>query len=173
MGHCILTGFIATGKTSVGKLVAATLRCPFYDLDAAIVLATGRAVAEIFANDGEAVFRALERTHLPRLLSAPTGVIATGGGTALDPQNVARMSAAGRVIALNAAPHLVWERLRAESPPTARPLLPAPFDAAQVARLWETRAPSYAQFPDQLDTSDVTPADVAACVVEMLRGVAA
>lgn len=169
MHHCILTGFMGTGKTTVGQRVAQSLGCPFYDLDAAIVQAAARDIADIFAHDGEAAFRALERTQLQRLLVAPAGVIATGGGTVLYPQNVERMALAGRIVVLDAPPHVVWARLSEESPRVVRPLLPFPYEFAAIERLWQARMQIYAQFPEHIDTGAQTSTAVAAEIVRRVR----
>ncbi|HEV3226728.1 MAG TPA: shikimate kinase, partial [Acidimicrobiales bacterium] len=75
--HVVLVGLSGTGKTSVGRRVAALLDCPFVDADEAIEARAGRTVRDIFADDGEAAFRSLEATVMAELLStAPPTVIA-------------------------------------------------------------------------------------------------
>ena len=104
MAVVILTGFMATGKTEVGRKLAALLGAPFVDTDALVESATGRAIADIFARDGEPHFRALEREAVERACAIDGAVVATGGGTLLDPENRRRLAAAGPVVCLTAAP---------------------------------------------------------------------
>ncbi|MFN8562758.1 MAG: shikimate kinase [Anaerolineae bacterium] len=97
--NIILTGFMATGKTTIGRRVALLLDRRFVDADDVIVERGGMSIPQIFATDGEAAFRALEK-EVCRDLAAERGlVIATGGGMLVDPDNLARMmdERAGRV----------------------------------------------------------------------------
>ena len=84
MANLILTGFMATGKTEVGRLLARRFGCPFFDTDGLVETAARRTIAQIFASDGEAHFRALERDAVGEACAVPDAVIATGGGTLLD-----------------------------------------------------------------------------------------
>ena len=98
--NIILTGFMGTGKTSVGREVARRLGRPFIDMDAEIEARTGKSIPAIFAEEGEAHFRNLE-AGLCRELSARRGlVIATGGGTLVNEENRRLMSSGGLVICL-------------------------------------------------------------------------
>ena len=82
----LLGGFMGTGKSTIGPLVAAQANVPFVDLDATIEQATGSSIAAIFASDGEHAFRSLEANTLRQLLSSTEPrVIALGGGTLVDP----------------------------------------------------------------------------------------
>lgn len=162
--HIMLTGFMATGKTTVGRLLAAQLGCGFVDLDDAIVQAAGKPVAAMFAEDGELAFRRMESEVLVAVLQRAPAVIATGGGTVLDPQNRARMMAAGTVVCLDAAPETIWQRLQAASA-TQRPLADG-RDVAAVAALWAARAPMYAGLLHHIATDRRAPQDVAARVLQ-------
>ena len=80
----VLVGSMGAGKTTVGGLVAAALRCEFVDTDHLVEAEAGKPVAEIFVDDGEAHFRELERTAVARALETHEGVLALGGGAVLD-----------------------------------------------------------------------------------------
>jgi len=99
----VLTGFMATGKTEVGRLLARRLGRPFVDTDGLVETAARCSVAQIFAGDGEAYFRRLERDAVEEACAVPDAVIATGGGTLLDPDNRRRLVGAGPVVCLTAS----------------------------------------------------------------------
>jgi shikimate kinase len=120
VARVILTGFMATGKTEVGRRLARTLDCPFVDTDDLVQATAGRTIAEIFATDGEARFRALERQAVERACAVADAVVATGGGTMLDPENRRRLAAAGPIVCLAATPEDILARV---GDPASRPLL--------------------------------------------------
>ena len=93
--NLVLTGFMGTGKTSVGRQVAQRLGRPFVDMDVEIEARTGKSIPRIFAEDGEATFRRIE-SSLCQELGAQVGlVIATGGGALVDPANRAAVAQHG------------------------------------------------------------------------------
>src|ERR1035438_10250853 len=83
-----LIGFMGTGKTSVGRLVAEQLRFEYLDMDEMIQAQTGRSINDIFKTDGEPAFRALEQMVVEELASRAKTVIATGGGLPVNPKNL-------------------------------------------------------------------------------------
>src|SRR5205823_6296829 len=95
----VLTGFMATGKTEVGRLLARRLGRRFVDTDGLVETAAHCSVAQIFAGDGEAYFRRLERDAVEEACAVPDALIATGGGTLLDPDNRRRRDGEARVAA--------------------------------------------------------------------------
>jgi shikimate kinase/3-dehydroquinate synthase len=154
--HVFLTGFMATGKSTVGRLLAARLRRPFLDLDDAIEAAAGRSVAEIFESEGEAGFRRRERAALQRITAGPGAVVATGGGCACHGDNMAHMRACGLVFALTAPLAVVRARVEAATDERTRPLLARP--AAEVEALYRRRIPAYRQAHACVRTEDSDPA---------------
>lgn len=154
--HVFLTGFMATGKSTVGRLVAARLRRPFLDLDDAIEAAAGRSVAEIFEQEGEAGFRRRETAALQRITAGPAAVVATGGGAACHGDNLAHMRACGLVVALTAPLDVVKARAGAAADERARPLLQRP--PGEIEALYRQRVPLYRQAHACVRTEDSDPA---------------
>jgi shikimate kinase/3-dehydroquinate synthase len=156
---------MGSGKTAVGERLARSLDLPFHDADALVEAEAGRRIADLFAREGEAYFRGLERQVITRLLGGPPGVIATGGGAFVDPENRARLTASGTVVCLLADPETLWERVRA-SPD--RPLLQGPDPVERLRTLLQARLPAYAEAHYLLDTSDRTPDEVAGILRRLL-----
>lgn len=155
MAAIILTGFMATGKTEVGRRLARALGRTFVDTDGLVEAAAGRSVAEIFATDGEPSFRALERDAVERACAMPDAVVATGGGTLLDPDNRARLAAAGPIVCLTADPEVILRRV---GDPSARPLLRGTNGdrLARIQSLLAERAPVYGLAAHAVDTTGLT-----------------
>src|SRR5262245_29303677 len=110
-----LVGFMATGKTTVGRLLAARLGWQMIDLDDEIVRAAGMSVKEIFAARGEAAFREEEARAVREACARPRTVVATGGGAVCREENLAGMLAAGTVVALAVTPDEAVRRAGAAS----------------------------------------------------------
>jgi shikimate kinase / 3-dehydroquinate synthase len=160
--NLIVTGFMGSGKTVVGRLVAARLGRPFLDMDAEIEAHAGKSIATLFAEDGEAAFRALEET-LCRQVSRSAGyVVATGGGALVDPANRNQLARTGQIVCLTAGIDQVLERIASTS---SRPLLQAPDPRAAAERLLRARQEAYAAIPWQIDTTSLSPDQVADQVV--------
>ncbi|MBK7896739.1 MAG: shikimate kinase [Candidatus Promineifilaceae bacterium] len=155
--NIILTGFMGTGKSSVGRLLAQRLQRPFLDTDALIVQRDGRSIATIFAEDGEATFRHWERTVARELAQQQGLVIATGGRLMLDEDNAELLAASGQVFCLTAAPQTILNRIKDDA---ERPLLNVPNPAERIALLLEMRREGYGHFP-QINTEGKTAAQVA------------
>lgn len=119
----ILTGFSGTGKSAVGKAVAAMLGWSFVDTDELVVRRAGKSIDAIFAEQGESAFRQMERAALDHALAQHNAVVATGGGAFVQEGNRGRMLAAGAVVCLEAQPETIVQRLFAEGGTEARPLL--------------------------------------------------
>jgi shikimate kinase len=167
----ILTGFMGSGKSSVGKILALRLGCRFIDLDAEIVFATGSSINDIFSREGEPAFRAVEGSLLENLLMAGEGsVLATGGGAVISAQNRTLMRKCGVIINLKVTLEQVMSRLKGCSD---RPLL-AGDDALQRAEmLMIEREQFYADADIRIDTDGKSVEDVAAEILCRLKGFSA
>jgi shikimate kinase len=167
----ILTGFMATGKTEVGRRLARVLGRPFVDIDGLVEAAAGRKVADIFAADGEVRFRELERAAVAEACQVPDAVVATGGGTLLDPDNRRRLAAAGPIVCLSAAPEVIARRVGRGA---SRPLLATRNGGvdrlARIQALLAERAPAYALATHTVDTSGLGVDEVVERVRALVAG---
>jgi len=120
MKNIILTGFMGTGKTSTGRLLAARLDYEFQDIDTLIVEQENKSINEIFAEQGESYFRGIEAYILASVLHGTNLVVSTGGGAVISENNRELMRESGIVVNLTASPTAVLERLAGEND---RPLL--------------------------------------------------
>jgi len=162
-----LVGFMASGKSTVGRLVAARLGWEFRDLDRVIADAAGRTIPEIFAAEGEEGFRRRETEAVAEATALRNAVIATGGGAACREPNLSRMLAAGHVVALAVSPQEVVRRTQGRS---NRPLLDGAADPlAAATALLQARAPFYARAHATIQTQDLQPDEVAAAVMRVLE----
>jgi shikimate kinase len=162
--HLVLVGLMGAGKTTVGRGCAARLGRAFVDTDELVGATTGRSVAEIFASDGEAAFRVLERSAIADACASPNPmVIACGGGAVLDPDNRRALREHAVVVWLDAAPDVLAARTAGNE---ARPLLAGADHATALTRLARLRAGAYeAAAHVRVDTADL---DVARAVDAVL-----
>jgi len=165
--NIILTGFMGTGKSSVGKLLAERLGYRYCDLDALIVDAAGVSINEIFARHGEAHFRRIEAEMVRSIANRSGLVVATGGGAVLDPENRRLLRAAGFVVNLTAPAEEIFKRLHGEN---ERPLLKEEKSLEKIGAMMEKREPFYADADIRIDTTGKCVEDV---VEEILRALAA
>lgn len=133
-----LVGFMGSGKTTVGRRLAARLGIPFVDLDEAFETMAGETIRQTFETRGEAWFRARESELLRGTADLPGAVVALGGGTFVFPENAAFVRRHGVSVFLDAPFDLIAERLEGKA--TDRPLFKSAEDAL---RLYEARRPFY------------------------------
>lgn len=164
-----LTGFMGSGKSSVGQRLADAMGRTFVDMDVEIEVREGRPIADIFRQDGEAYFRERERALLAELAVRDDLVVATGGGIVESPANRARMAESGEVVWLYQ--DLTRAVQRAVAQGIARPLLGESADTAfeRAQALWKRRQWWYAEAPVWVDARDGTPAEVASRVLDARR----
>ncbi|HZS93202.1 MAG TPA: 3-dehydroquinate synthase [Chloroflexota bacterium] len=158
MTSIILTGFMGTGKTTVGREVARRLGLPFVDTDEEVERATGRTVQQLFEEQGEAGFRALERSILRDALARHGTIVATGGGALLAGETRSLLGPRHHVICLTADFATIVQRLNGGS---GRPLARSTADLRELLRV---RDPVYSRFT-QIDTTGRAIEDVASEIV--------
>jgi shikimate kinase len=165
--NIVLVGFMGTGKTAVGRALAAQLGRSFVDTDVWIEEAAGTSIPCLFAERGEAAFRDLESEAIARAAALQDAVIATGGGALGREENVARLRATGVLVCLAARPEVILERT---APWTDRPMLAGATDpVARIAELLAARAPHYARADAVVDTSDLAVDAVVARLLDLVR----
>ena len=163
--NIILTGFMATGKTTIGKRLAGQLGYEFVDTDHLIEDRSGLTVAEIFQEKGETVFRSME-TEIARELGKKEGlVIATGGGLVLNPVNVTALEKQGRIFCLVATTEDILERTTRDA--VVRPLIHGPTTRQHITELMQDRKEVYSHFT-QVETSGKTPDEVAGMLLSRI-----
>ena len=151
--NIILTGFMGTGKTTLGRLLAKRVGYEFIDTDTLIEEQAGQTIAELFQTQGEAAFRKLESELVIELAEKEGLVIATGGGLVLNPENVTLLKKTGQIICLTASPEEILARVSRRQ--ATRPLLQEKYPQAKIIELLQQRDAVYQQFP-QLSTSKQT-----------------
>ncbi len=164
--NIVLTGFMGTGKTTAGRLLAERLGMEFVDTDELLEERHGP-IAEIFETRGEAAFRELEHALAEELSDRRGVVISTGGRMMLDADNVTALSRTGRVFCLVATPDEIFDRVSSDADRTARPLLLVPDPKSQIIELMNEREVGYRRFP-QLTTSEISPEHVAQGLAELV-----
>jgi shikimate kinase len=164
MARVVLVGPPGSGKSTVGAALAELLGLALHDTDAAIEAAQGRTISGIFIEDGEPVFRALERAEVARAVAEDDGVLALGGGAPVDPAT-AQLLAGQTVVFLDVG---IADASRRVGFDQSRPLL-AVNPRASWVRLMNERRPVYeAVATFRVDTAGRTPQDVAAEVAGLL-----
>jgi shikimate kinase len=157
-----LVGFMAAGKTTVARALAARLGWRAEDIDELIEARERRAVADIFAKQGEAYFRGAEREILKLVLPLRHVVVATGGGTFMDPENRAAITLDGLSIWLDVPFDVMLTRLPADG---RRPLA---ADRAQMERLFMMRQAAYAMAALRVDAAAGRPEEIAERILDRL-----
>lgn len=160
----ILTGFMATGKSTVARHLARRLHWPLIDCDAEISARAGKPIQQIFRDSGEDHFRALERSVIAAITVDPRrcaqcgrprpAIIATGGGAIVDPQNYAALRNCGLIICLTARADVIARRVA--SSVKVRPMLSQRGTPViqRIGELMESRRAAYARAALTIDTSD-------------------
>jgi shikimate kinase len=157
-----LIGFMGTGKTSVGRMVAHNLGFDFVDTDELIQSRAGCSINEIFTRSSEQVFRALERKLVEELATRKGMVISTGGGLPANPDNLASLKSHALVICLWLSAEKIWERVRHQS---HRPLLHDAEPQQKIRELLAAREPFYRQ-ADVLINAELRPPREVALQIE-------
>ncbi len=163
--NIILIGFMGTGKTVTGRVLADRTGLELVDMDSLIEERAGKLISEIFATDGESGFRKLERALAHELSQREGLIISTGGGVVLDPANLADFSRSGLVVCLTASPETVFQRLEND---TTRPLLSGD-KKEQISAILESRRPLYDAIEHQIDGDRLDPEGRAEAILKLYK----
>jgi shikimate kinase len=163
-----LIGFMGTGKTVVGKLLAQKLGKEFIELDALIEKRAGKSIPEIFRQDGEMKFRELEIEATRGVADRKNAVIACGGGIVLNNINIDRLRQECVIVCLTASPSTIFKRTSTDK--DGRPLLVVADRLRQIRELLKFRRPFYKRAADIIvNTSRLRPEAVVGLIIERLR----
>jgi shikimate kinase len=162
-----LIGFMGTGKTAVGRVLAEKLNKDFIELDELIEQKAGKTIPEIFAQEGEIAFRELEIEAARKVAEKENKVIACGGGVVLNQINIDRLRQHSVIVYLTASPEVILKRTSSDT--DERPLLVAEDKAAEVVKLLKFRQPFYQRAADiTVNTTGLDVAEVAAQIMKKL-----
>jgi shikimate kinase len=153
MKNIVLTGFMGAGKSVVGRKLAERLEMNVVDTDAVIEEESGMNISEIFRRFGEAHFRELESEAVRKVSTLKDHVIITGGGVALNKDNIENLRKKGVIVHLHAEPEVIYKRVKDE---IHRPLLQIEDPLKKIKELLEQRAPFYANSNIEVDTSKLS-----------------
>ncbi len=163
-----LIGFMGTGKTVVGKILAEKTGKEFIETDAIIVEKAGRSIPEIFRQDGEIAFRELEIAVIGEVAARKNAVIACGGGAVLNKINIDRLKKESVIVCLTATSQVIMKRTSADT--DGRPLLAVADRAKQIEELMKFREPYYERSADiTIDTSGMDANAVSERIIEKLK----
>lgn len=165
MKNIYLVGFMGTGKSTVGKILANRMKLSFLDMDAELVNKAKMSITDIFRTKGEEHFRKLETKLLAEITKKKGLVVSTGGGVMISHENLAMMKASGHVITLAASPETVYERTKND---TSRPLLLGPEPLSEIQRLMFERAYYYIKGDTILDTTETPAEETADAIMEFV-----
>jgi shikimate kinase len=149
MKNIVLVGFMGSGKSWVGKLIAEQTGMPLLDMDAIIVERAGKPITEIFTEDGEPKFREYERELVKELSETEGNIISTGGGIVLNQDNIIDFEKSSLVVCLLVDAESVLDRVRNDD---TRPLLAGDKEKS-IVELLESRRKLYEAVTHKIDTS--------------------
>ena len=163
-----LIGFMGTGKTAVGQLLAKKLSRKFIELDSVIEQKAGKSIPDIFQQDGEIAFRELEIKVAREIAREKNTVIACGGGLVLNKINIDRLKQESVIVYLTASPRVILKRVSAEV--GQRPLLQVDNPDLTIKELLKFRKPFYERAADiTINTSKLDINAVAEQIIDRLK----
>ena len=175
--NIFLVGFMASGKSHVGRQLAKKIGWKLLDADGEIVERAGRSIETIFKTEGEEVFRALESDIVAELCAGLRQIVAMGGGAFLDPVNHQQMLSHGLVVCLRARPETILKRLnkypandcsRGRRNTPVRPLLDDDNSLEKIKCLIQERSKAYSKAHYQIDTDELDPDEIAQQILDLL-----
>ncbi len=167
MKNIVLTGFMGTGKTEVGRELARLMGRVLIDVDSEIEKAQEMSINQIFDRFGEEKFRELETDMIRKVTRAENAIISTGGGAVLRRENVDALRKGGILVCLTASPETILSRVRDSD---ERPLLRVANPIERIKELLRTRMPYYEKADIIVDTDRKTPRQIAEEILEKVEG---
>lgn len=162
----VLTGFMGTGKSQIGKGLAKELRMSYLDTDELIEKREKDSISTIFKKRGEKYFRRLETKVVKEVALLDNYVISTGGGVVLGEENIRVLKKNAFIICLLASPQVIFERTKGNE---KRPLLEVNNQKKRIGELLELRKPYYERADFSVDTSTLSSEEVVGKIVEFLE----
>ena len=169
MKNIVLIGFMGTGKTSTGKVLAQRLGKAFIDMDSRIEEEQGQTIPQMFETKGEAYFRQCEKEMVKKVAARANAVISTGGGTIKDAENVALLKQSGLLVCLTAQPEVILERTERKG---ERPVLDGVDQGdrlSAIENLLAEREQFYRQADFAIDTTELSPLQVVERIIHTLK----
>lgn len=165
--HIALIGFMAAGKSTIGKRLARKLKCAFFDTDDLVVREHG-AISDIFYNEGEAAFRRYEQAAIEHVLAdGDAGIVALGGGALTLDENHKLLKKGAYRIFIKVSPEQVLERMRRSR--NVRPMLGPTPSLAKIKDLYAKRMPNYAHADYVVEADDLSTSQVVDNIIEWLH----
>ena len=166
MKNIVLTGFMGTGKTAVGRRLAMLLNMELIDVDTEIEKSQQMTINEIFRQFGEPRFREIETEMIQKLSERKDVIISTGGGAVLKQKNMDALRKQGIIICLMASPQTILKRTSHNS---NRPLLKVEDPFEKIKELLNFRRPFYEKADILIDTEDKTPLQIAEEIIDKIK----
>jgi shikimate kinase len=167
MKNIVLTGFMGTGKTAVGRELARLLDMKLIDVDTEIEVSREMTISEIFKEYGEPVFREIETDMIKKVSRNNQVIISTGGGAVLKQENMETLRETGIIVCLMASPETI---LRRTGSTNDRPLLHVENPLEKIRELMDSRKPYYEKADIVIATEGKTPLQIAEEIVEKVKG---
>ena len=166
MGNIVLTGFMGTGKTAVGRELSRLLNMKLVDVDTEIEKSRQMTINEIFKQSGELRFREMETEMIRELSERKDVIISTGGGAVLRQENVDVLRKQGIIVCLMATPETILKRTSHSS---NRPLLQVEDPFEKIKELLDFRRPFYEKADVMIDTDGKTPRQIAEEIIDKIN----
>ena len=154
-----LIGFMGSGKSTVSRHMSRALNVPKIEMDEVLAERAGKSITQIFAEDGEEVFRQMETALLREIGAGAPVLVSCGGGVVLRPENVEIMKTTGTILMLSATPQTIFQRVRHS---TKRPILNGNMNVEFIAELMTKRDPAYRAAADVTVSIDGKTSDIVA-----------